>query len=141
MKDCNKDIRNYHKDRVVLNSKQRTNLRERRNANRERLQRGLKANEKPLPKEFVIQGSYQAKTTIQEPNNAYDIDDGAVFLLEELKGPQGGDMTPLDAKKMVRDAVDDGSFKTSPEVKTNCCLLYTSPSPRDQRGSRMPSSA
>ena len=22
-----------------------------------------------------------------------------------------------------------------------CCLLYTSPSPRDQRGSRMPSSA
>ena len=25
--------------------------------------------------------------------------------------------------------------------KYNCCLLYTSPSPRDQRGSRMPSSA
>ena len=24
---------------------------------------------------------------------------------------------------------------------TQCCLLYTSPSPRDQRGSRMPSSA
>ena len=28
---------------------------------------------------------------------------------------------------------------TSPAIKT--CLLYTSPSPRDQRGSRMPSSA
>ena len=26
-------------------------------------------------------------------------------------------------------------------AKHNCCLLYTSPSPRDQRGSRMPSSA
>ena len=26
-------------------------------------------------------------------------------------------------------------------VKGNVCLLYTSPSPRDQRGSRMPSSA
>ena len=26
-------------------------------------------------------------------------------------------------------------------VQDNCCLLYTSPSPRDQRGSRMPSSA
>ena len=24
---------------------------------------------------------------------------------------------------------------------SSCCLLYTSPSPRDQRGSRMPSSA
>ena len=26
-------------------------------------------------------------------------------------------------------------------ISHNCCLLYTSPSPRDQRGSRMPSSA
>ena len=26
-------------------------------------------------------------------------------------------------------------------TKKECCLLYTSPSPRDQRGSRMPSSA
>ena len=33
--------------------------------------------------------------------------------------------------------------QTGPKVKTlyNPCLLYTSPSPRDQRGSRMPSSA
>ena len=30
-------------------------------------------------------------------------------------------------------------FRTHPEV--DACLLYTSPSPRDQRGSRMPSSA
>ena len=28
-----------------------------------------------------------------------------------------------------------------PYVRTDSCLLYTSPSPRDQRGSRMPSSA
>ena len=27
------------------------------------------------------------------------------------------------------------------DVLDSCCLLYTSPSPRDQRGSRMPSSA
>ena len=27
------------------------------------------------------------------------------------------------------------------KMKYNSCLLYTSPSPRDQRGSRMPSSA
>ena len=29
----------------------------------------------------------------------------------------------------------------SAEVVSRFCLLYTSPSPRDQRGSRMPSSA
>ena len=27
------------------------------------------------------------------------------------------------------------------DARLKCCLLYTSPSPRDQRGSRMPSSA
>ena len=33
--------------------------------------------------------------------------------------------------------IEEGIF----EVKATACLLYTSPSPRDQRGSRMPSSA
>lgn len=124
MKDCNKEVSQYHKERVVLNSDQRKLLRNRRNANRDRLKRGLKAKDKPLPKEFVTQGSYAAKTTIQEPENAYDIDDGAVFDIDDLKGPQGGDMTPGDAKKMVRDAVDDGSFNTPPEVKTNCVRVH-----------------
>ena len=32
-------------------------------------------------------------------------------------------------------------FQTGPIIGTGLCLLYTSPSPRDQRGSRMPSSA
>ena len=34
---------------------------------------------------------------------------------------------------------DDGSLAVNQVV--DACLLYTSPSPRDQRGSRMPSSA
>ena len=39
-----------------------------------------------------------------------------------------------------KDGFNDGLSQTRPElIKT--CLLYTSPSPRDQRGSRMPSSA
>ena len=37
----------------------------------------------------------------------------------------------------------DGDFKfnTARLINHSCCLLYTSPSPRDQSGSRMPSSA
>ena len=35
--------------------------------------------------------------------------------------------------------VDDG--RDDAVVRREACLLYTSPSPRDQRGSRMPSSA
>ena len=40
---------------------------------------------------------------------------------------------PLPLAEQLRQAIRDG---------LDCvCLLYTSPSPRDQRGSRMPSSA
>ena len=34
-----------------------------------------------------------------------------------------------------------GEYQTAIESHNKHCLLYTSPSPRDQRGSRMPSSA
>ena len=40
------------------------------------------------------------------------------------------------------DFWDDAITKAlNKQIKKNGCLLYTSPSPRDQRGSRMPSSA
>ena len=39
-------------------------------------------------------------------------------------------------------AIDDGQRTlTYRDLDAMACLLYTSPSPRDQRGSRMPSSA
>jgi hypothetical protein len=33
-------------------------------------------------------------------------------------------MTSLQARQMVRDAVDDGKFKTPPEVRSNCVRVY-----------------
>ena len=41
------------------------------------------------------------------------------------------------------DAANQQHYELPPEFFQLClgCLLYTSPSPRDQRGSRMPSSA
>ena len=40
------------------------------------------------------------------------------------------------------DLLQETRFAAARNVKRNItCLLYTSPSPRDQRGSRMPSSA
>ena len=47
---------------------------------------------------------------------------------------------PLDPEEQTTRA---GKFLTYYAIPTenNTCLLYTSPSPRDQRGSRMPSSA
>ena len=37
--------------------------------------------------------------------------------------------------------INIGQLKKELEILSYDCLLYTSPSPRDQRGSRMPSSA
>ena len=55
------------------------------------------------------------------------------------------DITPADAGseygKAVEEAIallDSGKERVA---EPKGCLLYTSPSPRDQRGSRMPSSA
>lgn len=59
-------------------------------------------------------------TMVQDDDNDYDIDDGAVFLRDDLKGAQGADKSALDARKMVRDAIDDGSFATAPVVLKNC---------------------
>ena len=51
-----------------------------------------------------------------------------------------GTMTPIT--KYARQIVDPVNIPSSVrEAFRLACLLYTSPSPRDQRGSRMPSSA
>ena len=42
-------------------------------------------------------------------------------------------------KKLVRE--EKGRYERKIAVKVESCLLYTSPSPRDKRQSRMPSSA
>ena len=99
-------------------------MRNRRNANRSRLRKGLEKAGKPAPIEFVAQGSYAMKTMVRDPDNDYDIDDGVYFRKEDLIGPRGAEMTSLQARQMVRDAVDDGRFKQAPEVRSNCVRVY-----------------
>ena len=43
--------------------------------------------------------------------------------------------------RVPKDHIRIDSYGTVDELNSYICLLYTSPSPRDQRGSRMPSSA
>ena len=60
-------------------------------------------------------------------------------LLGELKKTMNRHLNDLAAKG-YKDAVRNET-KNQDGTIINVCLLYTSPSPRDQRGSRMPSSA
>lgn len=124
MLDLSKDVLGYHDDKVTLPDADRTNMRERRNSNRTRLKNGLAKASKPAPAKFKSQGSYAMKTMTQHDDNAYDIDDGVYFRKEDLVGPRGGEMSALEARQMVRDAVDDGSFKTPPEAKKNCVRVH-----------------
>jgi hypothetical protein len=124
MFNCADDVVCYHDDEVTLPGKERTAMRGRRDANRKRVKDGLANGSKPKPREFVSQGSYAMKTMTQHPDNAYDVDDGVYFDAEALKGARGEEMSPLDVRNMIRDAVDDGSFKTKPEVRAKCVRVH-----------------
>ena len=60
----------------------------------------------------------------------------------ELIDRMGTDLSVVNAARVsyakTKEVFDDKDEKL---IKYLACLLYTSPSPRDQRGSRMPSSA
>jgi hypothetical protein len=124
MIDCSKDVISFHDDEVTLPQAERTAMRQRRDANRKRVKDGLKDAKKPQPTEFHRQGSYAMKTMVQDPDNLYDIDDGVYFEKGVLVGGKGAEMSALDARQTVRDAVDDGSFKRKPEALKNCVRIY-----------------
>jgi len=128
MIDCSKEIDNFYNKNVRLPEEKQDEMRQRRKANQERLKAGLKKNEKPIPKRHVKQGSYAMHTMVlppdKDPKPDYDIDDGAVFDRDELRGPQRGDMTPRETREMVREALDDGSFKKPPETLKNCVRVH-----------------
>lgn len=119
------DLTSFHNNCVFVDQTQLTEYARRREANRDRLEKGLTEMKEPLPLECVPQGSYAMSTMIQSDVDHSDIDDGVVFEREALKGSRGGDRSPLAAREMVRDAVDlDKSFKTPPEVRKNCVRVF-----------------
>ena len=124
MYNCHKGILAYHNDEVTLPKSERDEMRERRDANRTRLENGLERNGEPAPSEFKSQGSYSHRTMVQHPDKDYDIDDGVYFWKGDLEGPKCGDMTALDAKKMVQSGLQDSRFKTPPAVRTNCVRIH-----------------
>lgn len=124
MFNCATDVLAHHDEAITLPQADRTQMRDRRDANRARLKKGLKDAGKPEPLEHKSQGSYAMRTMVQHPKRDYDIDDGVFFAKEALVGERGAEMTSIQARQMVRDALDDGSFATPPEVRKNCVRVY-----------------
>lgn len=120
MYDCSKDVLAYHDEKVTLPQNERTEMKTRRDANRERLKSRLADTGKPVPDEFIPQGSYAMWTMVQDPDRDYDIDDGIYFTQASLKKKDGTDMSPREAKEMVQDALRDDRFTKQPEIKKSC---------------------
>ena len=116
----------YHNTQVILSSSQMAQLRAVRDANRQRIKEGLRENGFRQPLQFCSQGSYAMRTVIWKEDHNFDIDDGIYFDKEQLVGPRGAEITPLQARELIREAVDDGSFSQRPEVRTNCVRIWYS---------------
>ncbi len=108
-------MREFHENEVRLNKAQQDEMRDRRNANRNRLGK----NEFTENGESRSQGSYSMHTMVQDTDNDYDIDDGIVFE-ERYLNDIDEQLEPLDVRNKVKDAVMDGSFNIGPEVKKTC---------------------
>ena len=57
------------------------------------------------------------------------------------KSLEGKERELYEKKRKIRQCLEEGKAIPTELRNSEACLLYTSPSPRDQRGSRMPSSA
>ena len=124
MYDCAKDVLAYHNYEVTLLRPLRTEMRDRRDANRDRLLTRLQSEGKPLPEEFITQGSYAMLTMVQEPDNDYDIDDGVYFTQDSLRDEYGNDMSPRNVRQMVCNALKDRRFNKQPKVMKNCVRIF-----------------
>lgn len=119
MFDCSSEIAKFHDERVTLPEDIRKKLRGHRKANQDRLKSRLEEGSKPLPFDFIQQGSYAMHTMNQQAKNDYDIDDGALFRREDLQT-----MSSCEAKEMVCEALQDDRFEKKPKIHTNCVRVY-----------------
>lgn len=84
--NANDHLVRFHGSRVLVNDDALSLARQRRQANRDRLKKGLDAAKEPQALEHVAQGSYAMCTMVQAESESSDIDDGVVFSREALKG-------------------------------------------------------
>ena len=85
-----------------------------------------------------------AVVEIAELGAANDFNEGGTASLGAARmASEGGEVKMVQVRTASVDLVAREVFGADPIdfLKIDVCLLYTSPSPRDQRGSRMPSSA
>ena len=124
MFNYNDQITAYHVKNVTIGEDIRSKLRKHRKANQDRLMNNIREGISVSRSSFVKQGSYANLTMIQESENNYDIDDGVTLKKEELVGERGAEMTPIQVRDMILDALKSDKFKKQPQRLTNCIRVF-----------------
>ena len=87
---------------------------------------------------FPESSNFEAQ--IQEKTKNFSLETRAVLSQSLIE--QYSHFAPSEATlSNIENLKNETTFTITTGHQLNFCLLYTSPSPRDQRGSRMPSSA
>ena len=105
-----------------------------------KVRRALKNTKKTLFNSALVKGPFASGDTVMILSDIWGLpgaNEGIATLRKSKRLKVGHlihDLIPLVTPQFVLDT-------HAQSFKEHICLLYTSPSPRDQRGSRMPSSA
>ena len=101
----------------------------------------------PLTDDALIEGVEDFSLDLTNPTSSTGLTvsvdaaaGSAATTISDTQGPGGNADGPGEWSVNGPASADEGSTPRY-TVSLSGCLLYTSPSPRDQRGSRMPSSA
>ena len=126
MYDCNTKMLKFYHDHVRLGGDLRTQLKDQRDINLDRLNNGLMklgTRHGVIYPPFVFhqnQGSYAMHTLNKHPKKDYDIDVGVIFEKDDLSS------NPHDARALVGAAMKEagGNFSKEPETRTNAVTIW-----------------
>jgi hypothetical protein len=124
MYSYNEQIRAFEADCINLSQAMRDQLRQHREANRNRLKKNRPAKIRLNDDHFIPQGSMAIQTTVQEKDRSYDIDDGVWFHADDLMNDDGTRMTARQVQQMVCDALQDAKFDKKPKILGNCVRVF-----------------
>lgn len=125
MYNLHKELNEFYNKHVRLSEDDHKKLRDYRENNKKRLERGLdKIGEEDdatynKPLRYLNQGGYAMRTLNQAPNNDYDIDIAVIFRKEDLPSQ------PAKARQRIARAMNqDGRLKKPPEARTNAVTVW-----------------
>jgi len=122
MANCHDLFSSFH-ERIALSETRKENLRQSRDAIRERIKKKFTdARRTPVPR-FSVQGSYVMHTIVNPLDGEYDIDDG-VYLQNLDKTDKKDWPTPETVHKWIYDAVDEHTNQKPIDKRTCVRVIY-----------------